>query len=118
MTNNIYFVPREETTNNNNNDTTDNSLLALENRVNPLRDRLWNGEAVTIGEPFTPELKLDRNLNSRLYLGVKVIVVDDPIAIDASSLNVVYRPRPDNYSQTGEIESPTALDTSNLILRS
>lgn len=53
-------------------------------------DRLWNGELVDFAEqPFTPGLKIDRNLNSRLYLGVEVIVVDDPIAID--SINFVPR---------------------------
>ena len=83
MPNHIYFVPREGTTNTNT--TIDDCLLVLNNRVNPLRDRAWSGEIEILIQPFTPGVKLDRNLSDKVYLGVEVIFVDDPIVIDTSN---------------------------------
>lgn len=113
MANHLYYVPREGRSNNTT--VNDNCISVLENQVHPQRDRVWQGLATNIPEPFTP-VKLDRNLSPRVYLGVDITIIDDPFSIDASAL-VSSRPRPVTTAKVTLVDDPLAIDIVTFIAR-
>ena len=113
MANHIYFVPREGTTNNNS--STDECLLVIDNRINPLRDRVWSEEPGLADKPFSPGVKYDRDLTPRVYLGVDLIFVEPPLILDA--FNSSPPARPINTAEVIVIDDLIAIYADNFIER-